>query len=271
MRIIYLSYKYLMRKYYFLFCIAFIVLLLNSCGTSQNISYFQDLEKYQYLRGEVTRLDSLNNVTIKPNDELAIVVSSIEPQAVIAFNFPLGEGKLSSYLVDKNGEINFPTLGKIQLSGLTTGQAIDLLQNRLEEYLNDPVVNLQIMNFKISVLGAVNAPGPQFFTNERVSILDAIAHARDLNIFARRDNILLIRENNEKKEFVRFDLTKSSDVFSSKYFYLQQNDIIYVESNKEHQKDSQMSQQKQFNLTLITTGITALISALSLIVAVSKN
>lgn len=259
-----------MKKFFLFIYAAFSTLLFFSCGTSQSISYFQDLEKYQYLRGEVTRLDSLNDVTIRPNDELAVVVSSIEPQAVIPFNYPMEQGKLTSYLVDKKGEINFPTLGKIKLGGLTTRQAIDYLQDRLEEYLNDPVVNIQILNFKISVLGAVNAPGPQTFTSERVSILDAIANARDLTIFAKRDNVLLIRENGEKKEFVRFDLTKSSDVFSSKYFYLQQNDILYVESNKEHQKDSQMSQQKQFNLTLIATGVTTLISTLSLIVAISR-
>jgi polysaccharide export outer membrane protein len=145
------------------------------------------------------------------------------------------------------------------------------LQQRLREYVKDPIVNLQILNFRISVLGAVNAPGPFFFTNERVTILDALAHARDLNIYAKRDNVLLIRENEGKKEFVRFDLTQSNSVFLSPYFYLQQNDIVYVESNKEHQKDAEMSQQKQFNLTLISTSITALISAISLIVAVSRN
>jgi len=249
------------------------VIVLYSCGSSQNISYFQDLEQYQYLRGEVDNSDSLARIklTIKPNDELAILVSSIEPQAVIPFNLPQGQDQLTTYLVDGSGEINFPTLGKIMLGGLTTKDAVDLLENRLKEYINEPIVNLQIVNFRISVLGAVNAPGPLYFKNERVSILDALAHARDLNLYARRDNILLIRETGDKKEFVRFDLTKSSDVFSSQYFYLQQNDIIYVESNKEHQKDANMSQQKQFNLTLITTGVTALISALSLIIAVSKN
>lgn len=251
-------------------CIAF---LLGSCGSSQNISYFQDLEQYQYLRGEIAKSDSLANLklSIKPNDELAILVSSVDPQTVTPFNLPQGQNQLSTYLVDAQGEINFPTLGKIKLGGLTTQEAMDMLGTRLREHVNDPIVNLQVVNFRISVLGAVNAPGPFYFKSERVSILDALAHARDLNLYARRDNILLIREDGGKKEFVRFDLTKSSDVFSSRYFYLQQNDIIYVESNKEHQKDAGMSQQKQFNLTLITTGVTALISALSLIIAVSKN
>ncbi len=261
-----------MKKIQLLFCISMAV-MLYSCGSSRNISYFQDMEQYRYLKGEIDRTDSLERMTltIKPNDELAIVVSSIEPQAVVPFNLPQGQSQMSTYLVDATGEINFPTLGKIRLGGLTTQEAVSLLQSRLEEYVNDPVVNLQIANFRISVLGAVNAPGPFYFKNERVSILDALAYARDLNLYARRDNILLIRENGDKKEFVRFDLTKSSDVFSSQYFYLQQNDIIYVEFNKEHQKDAGMSQQKQFNLTLITTGVTALISALSLIIAVSKN
>lgn len=261
-----------MRKYYLLICIV-AVTLLYSCGSSQNISYFQDLEKYEYLKGEIVKSDSINQnkFTIKPNDQLAIVVSSIEPQAVIPFNLPVGEGQLSSYIVNSDGDINFPTLGKLKIGGLTTQQAVDLIQNKLEVYLNNPIVNIQVLNFRISILGAVNAPGPYYFPNGKVTILDAIAHARDLTLYARRDNILLIRQNGDKKEFVRFDLTKSSDVFASEYFDLQQNDILYVESNKEHQKDAQMSQQKQFNLTLITTGITALISTLSLIIAVSKN
>lgn len=260
-----------MRNFYILLYIA-TVALFYSCGSTQNISYFQDLEKYDYLKAEVSKLDSLQKVTIKPKDELAIVVSSVEPQAVVPFNLPMAsQGKPSTYLVNSDGEINFPTLGKIKLSGLTTEDAVIFLQNRLQEYIKEPIVNLQIMNFRISVLGAVNAPGPFYFTNERVTIIDAIAHARDLNLYAKRDNVLLIRENGDKKEFIRFDLTKSNNVFLSQYFYLQQNDIIYVESNKEHQKDAKMSQQKQFNLTLVTTGITALISAVSLIVAVSNR
>lgn len=259
-----------MRKFYWLACILGATLFF-SCGSSQNISYFQDLEQYDYLKAESLNMDSIHQLTIQPKDELAIVVSSVEPQTVAPFNLPSGQGQISSYLVDGEGNINFPTLGKIKLGGLSTEKAVKLLQDRLEEYVTNPIINLQILNFSVSVLGAVNAPGPFHFTNEQVTILDAIAHARDLNLYGRRDNVLLVRDNNGKKEFVRFDLTKSNEVFLSPYFYLQQNDLIYVESNKEHQKDAGMSQQKQFNLTLITTGITALISALSLIIAVSKK
>lgn len=248
---------------------AVLAVLLCSCGSSKNISYFQDLDSY--LQKEVAMNDSLNPVQIKTGDELAIVVSSVEPQAVTPFNLPSGQGKMSSYIVDEQGEINFPTLGKIRLKGLSTDEAVDLLQTCLEDYVKNPIVNVQIMNFRVSVLGAVNASGPVFFTGQRMSLLDALANARDLTLYGRRDNVLLIRDNDGKKEFIRFDLTKSSEVFSSKYFYLQQNDIIYVESNNEHQKDANMSQQKQFNLTLITTAITTVISTVSLIIAVSNK
>ena len=213
---------------------AVLAVLLCSCGSSKNISYFQDLDSY--LQKEVAMNDSLNPVQIKTGDELAIVVSSVEPQAVTPFNLPSGQAKMSSYIVDEQGEINFPTLGKIRLKGLSTDEAVDLLQTRLEDYVKNPIVNVQIMNFRVSVLGAVNAPGPVFFTGQRMSLLDALANARDLTLYGRRDNVLLIRDNDGKKEFIRFDLTKSSEVFSSKYFYLQQNDIIYVESNNEHRK-----------------------------------
>ncbi|WP_070808595.1 polysaccharide biosynthesis/export family protein [Dysgonomonas macrotermitis] len=257
-----------MGKIHILICLLLVV-LMSSCGSSKNISYFQDLDAY--LQKEIALSDSLNPVKIKTGDELAIVVSSIEPQAVTPFNLPSGQGTISSYIIDNEGEINFPTLGKIRLRGLSTDEAVDLIQTRLEDYVKDPIVNVQIMNFKVSVLGAVNAPGPVFFTGQRLSVLDALANARDLTLYGRRDNVLLIRDNDGKKEFIRFDLTKSSQVFSSQYFYLQQNDILYVESNKEHQKDAQMSQQKQFNLTLITTAITTVISTVSLIIAVSRK
>lgn len=258
-----------MRKIYLLPLIAIFAILMSSCGSKKNISYFQDLETY--LQKEVALSDSLHSVTIKTGDELAIVVSSVEPQAVVPFNLPGGQGKVSTYIVDSEGDINFPTLGKVHLKGLSLDEAINMLQISLEKYVKNPIVNMQIMNFRVSVLGAVNAPGPVFFTGQRMSILDALANARDLNIYGRRDNVLLIRDNDGKKEFIRFDLTKSDDVFSSQYFYLQQNDIVYVESNKEYQKDAGMSQTKQFNLTLITTAITTVISTVSLIIAVSKK
>ncbi len=263
-----------MKKYHFLLFIG-IIIFCSSCGTSKNVSYFDDLDVY--LQKEVAMSDSLHAIRIKPNDQLGIVVSSVNPQAVAPFNLPvmtqsgLTQSSLPSYLVDSEGLINFPTLGKIRLEGLSTEEAVDLLQTRLEDYVKDPIVNVQILNFRVSVLGAVNAPGPFYFTGQRVSILDAIANARDLTLFGQRDNVLLIRENGNKKEFIRFDLTKGSSVFSSKYFYLQQNDIVYVESNKEHQKDAQMSLQKQFNLTLISTAVTSVIAAVSLIIAVSNS
>ena len=263
-----------MKKYHFVLFIG-IIIFCSSCGTTKNFSYFQDLD--EYLQKEVALSDSTQEIRIKPDDQLGIVVSSVNPQAVAPFNLPvmtqnnLLQSSLPAYLVDSEGEINFPTLGKIRLAGLSVEEAVSLLQVRLEDYVKDPIVNMQILNFRVSVLGSVNAPGPFYFTGQRVSILDAIANARDLTLYGRRDNVLLIRENGGKKEFIRFDLTNSNSVFSSKYFYLQQNDIVYVESNKEHQKDSQMSQQKQFNLTLISTAITSVIATISLIIAVSNK
>lgn len=262
-----------MKRYHFLLLIG-ITVLCSSCGTSKNFSYFQDLD--ERLQKEIVLSDSAQEIKIKPNDLLGIVVSSVNPQTVTPFNLPsMGhnnptQSSLPSYLVDSEGEINFPTLGKIRLAGLSVEEAVNLIQIRLEDYVKDPIVNVQILNFRVSVLGSVNAPGPFYFTGQRVSLLDAIASARDLTLYGRRDNVLLIRENGGKKEFIRFDLTKGNDVFSSNHFYLQQNDIVYVESNKEHQKDAQMSQQKQFNLTLITTAVSSAIALISLIIAVNK-
>jgi polysaccharide export outer membrane protein len=256
-----------MKRYYRLIYIVAATVAFCSCGSNRNIAYFQDLEKYEYLKGEISTSGSAGNSPIKPNDELSIVVSSIEPAGAAPFNSPNG----APYTVDSKGEIVIPTLGRIKLGGLSVEDASELLREHLKAYIIDPIVNVRISNFTISVLGAVNAPGTVPVSNGRMSILEAIAAAHDLTLHARRDNVLLVRTDGNKKEFVRFDLTKSNDVFSSDYFYLRQNDIIYVEPNKDIQQDAGMSQRKQFNLTLITTGLTAVISAISLIVAVSKN
>ncbi|MCS2958235.1 hypothetical protein NXX53_16430 [Bacteroides salyersiae] len=122
-------------------------------------------------------------------------------------------------------------LGRIQVTGMSRSELANYLQTKISAYAKSPLVTVQILNFKISVLGEVNSPGTRQVNNERISILDAIGMAGDLTIYGERKNILLIRDNNGKKEFHRFDLT-ATDLLESPYFYLQQNDIVYVEPNK---------------------------------------
>ena len=135
-----------------------------------------------------------------------------------------------TYIIDINGNINFPQLGFVQLAGLTRLQAVELLQSRLSEYVSNPTVNIQVLNFKYSILGQVRSPGLYNCPTERFTILEAIAQAGDLQATGLRKNVLLIRETNGQRVEYRLDLT-SKDLYQSPAYYIRQNDVIYVEPN----------------------------------------
>lgn len=246
--------------------------LLTSCKTSNQITYFQDIDKRS--SEQITGKEINYEAKIAVDNQLSILVSSIDPNAVSIFNLPLtsylavGQTDVTStptiqtYLVDNKGEINFPVLGKIKAAGLTKSELENYLQKEISAYVKSPIVTIKIQNFKVSILGEVNSPGTKIINNERISILDAIGIAGDLTIYGERTNILLIRDNDGKKEFHRFDLT-SSELLASPYFYLQQNDIIYIEPNKARRGNSMYSQKDQFNISVASTivgGISVLIS-----------
>jgi hypothetical protein len=135
------------------------------------------------------------------------------------------------YLVDKNGEIDFPVLGKIKVEGISRNDLAELLKEKLSVYLKNPIVTIQFQNFKVTILGEVKNPGSYKVASERVSILDALGMAGDLGINGKRKNVLVMREQGDEKIFTRVDLT-SSEFIDSPFFYLQQNDVVYVEPNK---------------------------------------
>lgn len=188
------------------------------------------------------------NLTIQPEDLLRITVSSLNPEAAAPFNIDdqqggagnqrmnqLGGGAGSNglelfmgYFVDRDGFIDFPVLGRIPVQGMTLEEAKLELLDRLADYLADPVVNIRYLNFKITVLGEVNGPGIQRLSNKRVTLLEALGMAGDLTLYANRNNILVIREEDGRRTYTRLDL-QSAEIFTSPYFYLQQNDVIYVE------------------------------------------
>ena len=164
---------------------------------------------------------------------------------------------LHTYLVNSHGEIDFPVLGKLQVAGLTRSELTDLMTEKISVYVKSPIITIQIRNFKVSVLGEVNKPGTVNVPNERLSVLDALGMAGDLTIYGNRSNVLLIRDNNGKKEYHRFDLT-SAETLTSPYYYLQQNDVLYVEPNKARKGNAKYSQSGQFNVSLASTIISAL-------------
>lgn len=225
-----------------LFILTISAFLLTSCISQKEIAYFKGLDADS--ASEINQhFQPKKETTICNGDVLLITISGLDPQAVAPFNLPLvmytspGSDKINStptiqtHLVDVNGNINFPVLGTLKLSGLTKSAAIGLIKEKLSPYLKDPIINIDFMNYEITVLGEVSRPGKYTINNERITVLDALGLAGDLTIFGKRNNILITRENDGKLEFVRLNLN-SKDIFNSPYFYLKQNDIIYIEPNK---------------------------------------
>lgn len=220
--------------------ILFAVLLVSSCVSRQEIAYFQEIEN-------LVSEDNLESITFKPNDMLSIVVSAASVEAAIPFNLMSasrssqssdGSSGLSGggssqvpYMVNLDGEIEFPILGTIKVLGMTTKELQDYLKVRISEYVKEPIVNVRVMNFTVSIVGAVNRPGTIPVSGERISIIEALSQAGDLALFGRRDNILIIRELDGKKIYKYLDI-RDPEILNSDYYYLKQHDIVYVEHNR---------------------------------------
>jgi len=243
-----------------------------SCMTvPKSIAYFQDLNKPTQNVQKENGLIPYEPI-IKKYDELLITVSSpvIDQEAVAQFNLPMtafltpGETtvqaspSIQTYIVDNDGTINYPVVGRIALAGLTKSQAVTKIKELISNYLKDPVINLRIISFKVTVLGEVFKPATILAEQEKISILDAIGAVGDLTIYGDRKNVLLIRENDDGTyTSKRFDLT-SSDLFSSPYYYLQQNDKIIVEPNKTRQLESKYGPADSYKLSVFSMVFSAL-------------
>lgn len=218
------------------FWLSAVLFLIFSCASRKDIAYFQDANT-----DEVTEILNNTSPLIKSDDLLTIIVSSSKPELARPYNLfsirdNLNENQslrseLESYQVDKEGYIDFPTLGKLKVAGLTRDQLAQMIKDRLANLVPNPVVTVSFVNFKITVMGEVSRPGSFTIKGDRVTILDAVGLAGDLSVFGRRDNILVVREVNGKREIARVDI-KSKNIFKSPYYYLQQNDVVYVEPNK---------------------------------------
>ena len=212
----------------------FFLVLFSSCGSTKDVVYFQNVESKYDVSSDFSKYE----IKIANNDNLLISVASQNPQAADPFNVIKMDRSFTSqslqwfgYLVDSSGNINFPLIGTVHLAGLTKQEAINLLQKRISALINDPVVNIRFMNYNISVLGEVNRPG--FFTaeDEKMTLMQALSRAGDMTIYGNRRNVLVCRTTDGMKQFHRVDMT-SAEVFSSPVYYLQQDDVVYVEPNK---------------------------------------
>ncbi|QNM85784.1 polysaccharide biosynthesis/export family protein [Polaribacter pectinis] len=212
------------------------IFFFTSCVSKKDIVYFQNDKIDQ------SKVSNSYETIIKPDDLLQITITAQDTEAVKPFNLAavtysttsnsaIGVAQQQNYLVDNKGEIDFPVIGKLKLGGLSRDNAIKLLKNKLEpDFLKKPNINIRIANYKISVLGDVGKPGSYTIPNERITIIEAIALAGDLNISGQRNNILVQREEDGKKVQYRVNLL-SNKINISPVYYLQQNDVVYVEPN----------------------------------------
>lgn len=248
------------------FLVVFKVLFFTGCVSPMDVIYFNK----DQINKELVNNDY--QLTIKPDDMLQIIVSTDDLLSARPFNLPIisyttdsnafmGNPQLQSYLVDKNGFIDFPVIGKVKVGGLTRVEVISNLKTILEpKYLKNPIINIIISNFKITVTGDVKTPGSFRIPNERISIIDALGLAGDLNITANRTNVLVIRESLDDKKIFKVNLL-SKNSFTSPVYYLQQNDIIYVEPKKARIQDSSYTR----NTGLFISMASVLISLLTII------
>lgn len=219
---------------YIIWAFVFII-SLTSCGSYKNIPYYQNLDRMSATQQEVLNYTPL---TIQPADILGINVSSKNPESSTLFSYRVSgnnsenspDNPITGFLVDEKGEIHLPLIGDLKVAGLTTSQLREKLAQTMVNFYKDPVVSIRMLNFKVSVSGDVARPGIYTIQNERVTITQALTLAGDLNITALR-TIVLIREQDGKRKFIPIDLTSKS-VFESPYFYLKNNDEIYVQPDR---------------------------------------
>ena len=243
---------------------------LSSCTTQNKITYFQDADLYaDTLWSSYAQLQPV----LAPKDELSIVVTAENMSAVSAFNKPLvttrnadmvnlvQQPTLLTYIIDTNGNIDFPILGKVPAAGKTTEQLEAYLKMQIEEYAKNPIVDINLISFPVMVMGEVMTPGVTMHSNKNATLFNALAQAGDLTIYGDRTNILLIREENGMRVKHRIDLTKT-EILTSPYYYLKQQDVIVVSPNKARRSSSNYNSMKQQNLSMISA-IVSVVSVLS--------
>lgn len=250
------------------------VILFSACNSTKEVVYLQDVVPLKQ-----QDIERKYEVFIHEDDLLSIMVNSKDPELALPFNMPLityqigsessGQQHVLGYLVDTNGDIDFPILGKLHVAGLSRLELRDLIKEKLisGDYIKDPVVTVQFLNYKVSVMGEVARPGSFTITGDRITLLEALSMAGDLTIYGRRDRVAVIREENGKRTILFHDL-RSSDIFTSPCYYLQQNDIVYVEPNKAKAGQRDINQNNSVSVWLSAVSVLAAVA--SLLVTVFK-
>ena len=254
-----------------------LVLLACSTPKENDVVYFKNIEN------QISGIMPDGNdygITIQPEDELIITVSSEIPGVTAKYNLPLNsvasrgvtettsQPRLQTYIVDKQGNITLPVLGVLHVKGLTTDEIATIIRNKVAEEVKDPYVKVETMGFHVNVMGEVKNPQRIRVNTKRYSILDALAAAGDITEWGRRDNVMVIREVDGQKSFQRMNLMDNS-IFASPYFYLQQNDVVYVQTNDVKADNSRYNQNNGFKLSVISTIVSAASVIASLVIALT--
>ena len=238
-----------------------------SCTSYKNVPYMQNSAEV-----DTATISERYDMRIQPKDILTITISSENPETAIPFNLTVptlmsaatassksltSQPVLQTYLVDNNGDIEFPTLGFLRVEGMTKGEVENMIRERIKSnFTNDPIVTVRMANYKITVLGEVTAPGVYTLSDEKINVFDALALSRDLTIYGKRDGVKLIRENTDgTKKIVSLNLN-DANIIHSPYYQLQQNDILYVEPNKAKARNADVS-----NMTSLWFSATSLLMA----------
>ena len=251
------------------FLAVFSIIILSSCKTPKDVSYFQGIENLTEEQKQAMNQKYAPRICI--DDALIIYVTSPDRETVATFSMPPfgyympGEAEIGisattqnlfTYLVDENGDITFPELGRINVAGKTINETIRMMESLIRETAPKAVVSVQISNFKVSIMGEVDEPGVYDIKTPRISILELIAMAGDLTIWADRKDVLLVRDNNGEKISVPMDLTDPA-IFASPYYYLQQNDMVYVSQNDAQKRNSKNSPGDAIKVSLISVIVTS--------------
>ena len=260
-----------MKKIFSLTIMSLAILAITSCQSTKNIAYIQNSDSISYDQSRF-----LYDAKIMPKDQLTITVNTVNPEASLPYNLLLqnsytqgrnmstGGGTLMPYLVDNDGYINFPVVGRLKVSGLTKSECENLILDKIRPYMaetENPVVTVRMSSYSVSVLGEVSRPGSFQVGREKITILEALAQAGDLTIYGVRNKVKLIREDaTGKKEIHTLDLT-NANIVNSPYYYLQQNDIVYVEPNKVKAQNASVGSMTTlwFSATSILISLTSLI------------
>lgn len=255
---------------------------LVSCRSAKTMAYFQNADT---VSSSIEDVDYA--LRIVPADQLKVLISSVVPEATEAFR--VGETKFTTtdgsqnlnqsttlmeeyslYTVDKNGMITLPVIGELKVAGLSTLEATALIKEEVSKHVQEPIVRVEFANFRVNVLGEVKNPGAQVVKTERYTVLDALAGAGDMTMYGKRENVMVIREENGERTFHRLDLRDANSV-NSPYFYLRQNDVVYVEPNAVRVVNAEYNQNNSFKVSIVSAVISAVSVIASLMISLFIN